>query len=177
MNSVFATPMRGRRMKLHLSLPKTSSSAPAGNCTNSIGTPSSSAPAGNCTNAAGTASCPQSAGVTSTQNSPLLTTTFTGLTLTCPAGTTGCRSFSNPILVGNVLWQNRSFYVGVSTGPTTGPLNQQNQINLFSAFTNTLAPNQSGTATGSCTPGTPVTYWDLGVRGDTAITPNSGSGF
>ena len=150
--------------------------ATSGVLTNSIGTPSASSPAGNCTNAAGTASCPQSAGVTSTQNSPLLTTTFTGLTLTCPAGEPNCQSFSNPILVGNVLWQNRSFYVGVSTGPTTGPLNQQNQINLFSAFTNTLAPDQSGTATGSCST-TGVTYWDLGVRGDTSLTPGVGSGF
>jgi hypothetical protein len=147
--------------------------ATSGVLTNSIGTPSASAPAGNCTNAAGTASCPQSAGVTSMQNSALLTTTFTGLTLTCPPGHPGCQTFSNPLLFGDLLWQNRSFYVGVSAGPNSGGLNQQNTIKLFSAFTNTLAPDQAGTATGSCLTSTSpaVTYWDLGVRGDLSTAP------
>jgi hypothetical protein len=147
--------------------------ATSGVLTNSIGTPSASAPAGNCTNAAGTASCPQSAGVTSTPNSALLTTTFAGLTLTCPAGHSGCQSFSNPILVGDVLWQNRSFYVGVSANLGTGTLNQQDQITLFSAFTNTAAPAQ--TTTGACST-TGVTYWDLGVRGDKSTAPGGGTG-
>jgi hypothetical protein len=147
--------------------------ATSGVLTNSIGTPSASAPAGNCTNTAGTASCPQSAGVTSTQNSGLLTTTFTGLTLTCPAGHAGCQSFSNPLLVGDVLWQNRSFYVGVSANLGTGSLNQQDQITLFSAFTNTPAPAQA--TTGACAT-TGVTYWDLGVRGDKTMAPGGGTG-
>ena len=144
--------------------------ASSGVLANSIGTPQGSAPAGNCFNAAGTASCPQSAGVTSTPNSALLTTTFTGLTLTCPPGHSGCRGFSNPYLFGDVLWQNRSFYVGVG-GSGAGTLNQQNLVTLFDAFTNTTAPTQA--ATGACSTG--VTYWDLGVRGDTSRTPGSNS--
>jgi hypothetical protein len=147
--------------------------ATSGVLTQSIGTPNASAPAGNCTNTAGTASCPQSAGVTSTPNSSLLTTTFTGLTLTCPNKTTGCAAFSNPLLQNNLIWQNRSFYIGVS-GPSTKNLNlnQQNQVTLFDAFTSTPAPAQ--TAFGACTSG--VSYWDIGVRGDTG-PGNHSSGF
>ncbi len=147
--------------------------ATSGVLTNSIGSPLASAPPGECHNAAGTASCPQSAGVTSMQNSSLLNTTFTGLTLTCPNGHPNCQGFSNPLLVGDVLWHNRSFYVGVG-GPGAGTLNQQNLITLFSAFTSTQAPTQA--TTGACST-SGVTYWDLGVRGDTATTPNSGSHF
>ena len=52
--------------------------------------------------------------MTSTQNSPLLTTTFTGLTITCPFGTAyPCTAISNPLLQNNLIWQNRSFYIGV----------------------------------------------------------------
>jgi hypothetical protein len=144
--------------------------ASSGVLANSIGTPQGSAPAGNCFNAAGTASCPQSAGVTSTPNSALLSTTFTGLTLTCPSGHSGCQNFSNPYLFGDVLWQNRSFYVGVG-GFGAGTVNQQKLVTLFDAFTNTAAPTQ--TATGACSTG--VSYWDLGVRGDTSRTPGSNS--
>jgi len=108
--------------------------------------------------------------VTSTPNSALLNTTFTGLTLTCPSGHSNCQGFSNPYLFGDVLWQNRSFYVGVG-GLGAGTLNQQNLVTLFNAFTSTPAPTQ--TATGACSTG--VTYWDLGVRGDTSQTPGVGS--
>jgi hypothetical protein len=152
--------------------------ASSGVLTFSIGTPLASAPAGECHNAAGTASCPQPAGVSSTRNSTLLTTTFTGLTITCPTGqsATGCRTYSNPILANNIIWQNRSFYIGI-TGPGTGNLNQQNLVGLFDAFTSTAAPSQTGLATGSClgTPAFPGTsYWDLGVRGDTSLAGGSG---
>jgi hypothetical protein len=136
--------------------------ASSGVLTQSIGTPDASAPAGTCTNAAGTASCPQSSGVTSMQNSSLLTTTFTTLTLTCPNGTSGCKGFSNPLLQNNLIWQNRSFFIGVN-GPAAGLTNQQNQVALFNAFTGTSAPVQ--TAFGQCVSG--VSYWDIGVRGDT----------
>ncbi|HEX8837266.1 MAG TPA: hypothetical protein VF748_10050 [Candidatus Acidoferrum sp.] len=146
--------------------------ASSGVLTNSIGTPQASAPAGNCFQAGpsgpNTASCPQPAGVTSTQNSVLLTTTFAGppaLTLTCPTGQSGCQSFSNPLLFGDVIWQNRSFQIGVG-GLGSGNLNQQNIVSLFNGISGSAAPNQ--TATGQCSTG--VTYWDLGVRGDTSPT-------
>jgi hypothetical protein len=145
--------------------------ASSGVLTQSIGTPESSAPAGSCVQGSGTTSCPQSAGVTSTPNSSLLTTTFTGLTITCPTGATNCAGFSNPILQNNVIWQNRSFLIGVGA-LGTGNLNQQNLVSLFNAFTGTAAPTQ--TASGQCSAG--VSYWDIGVRGDTGPS-NHSSGF
>jgi len=128
------------------------------------------------TTGANTASCPQSSGLTSTQNSTLLTTTFTGLTtITCPPGVTNCRSISDPILYNDVFFQNRAFYVGV-TGLGTGNLNQQNKVALFVAGSGAAAPLQ--TVTGSC--GT-AAYWDIGVRGDQWTSgssgPNHASGF
>jgi hypothetical protein len=145
--------------------------ASSGVLTNSIGAPQSSSPPGNCVQAGLTTSCPQSAGVTSTLNSPLLTTTFTGLTITCPTGQPNCKGFSNPLLIGNLIWQNRSFYIGVGN-LGQGTLNQQKLVSLFNAFTGTAAPVQ--TAAGQCSPG--VSYWDIGVRGDTGPS-NHSSGF
>jgi len=145
--------------------------ASSGVLTQSIGTPEASAPAGNCVQASGTVSCPQSSGVTSTQNSSIFTTSLTGLTITCPTGQPNCQGFSNPLLQNNVIWQNRSFQIGVgSLG--TGNQNQQNLVSLFDAFTGTAAPVQ--TASGQCSTG--VSYWDIGVRGDTGPS-NHGSGF
>jgi len=148
--------------------------ASSGVLTQSIGTPMASAPAGNCVQPGPTgpttASCPQSAGVTSTQNSTLLTTSIAGLTLTCPYGP-GCGGFSNPQLQNNVIWQNRAFYVGVGN-LGQGTLNQQNLVSLFNAFTGTAAPVQA--VAGACSAG--VSYWDIGVRGDTGPS-NHHSGF
>ena len=141
--------------------------ASSGVLTQSIGTPQASAPPGTC--AAG--SCPQSAGVTSTPHSSLLTTTFTGLTVACPFGESNCMGFSNPQLQNNVIWQNRSFYIGI-TGAGTGTNNQQNVVGLFNAFGTTAAPAQ--TVSGACATG--ASYWDIGVRGDTG-PGNHGSGF
>ncbi|HEX2661801.1 MAG TPA: choice-of-anchor D domain-containing protein [Candidatus Acidoferrum sp.] len=153
--------------------------ASSGVLTNSIGTPQSSALAGNCTmtgpTGANTASCPQSAGVTSMPNSTLLTTTFV-VPITCPTGQPNCTGFSNPILANNIIWQNRSFHVGISAAGT-GTQNQQNLVSLYSAGTNTLAPTQA--TTGVCST-TGVSYWDLGVRGDqwqSGTRPNHASGF
>jgi hypothetical protein len=157
--------------------------ASSGVLTQSIGTPESSAPAGNCVQAGLSTSCPQSAGVTSTTNSSAFTTTFTGLTLICPfgepsgtlttTGATSCAGFSNPQLQNNLIWQNRSFYIGITSnvGSTTNPMtNQQNLVALFN-FSGAAAPTQ--TASGQC--GT-ASYWDIGVRGDTG-PGNHGSGF
>ena len=154
--------------------------ASSGVLTTSIGTPQASAPAGNCTmpspSGPDTASCPQSAGVTSTPNSSLLTTAFGTQAVTCPNGTTNCTGFSNPILANNIIWQNRSFYIGVSTALGTGQLNQQKLVSLFDAFSNAAVPVQA--ATGDCSTAL-VSYWDLGVRGDRVVggTPNHASGF
>jgi hypothetical protein len=145
--------------------------ATSGVITNSIGTPQASGPAGNCVQAGLTTSCPQSAGVTSTPNSSLMLAAMGGLTITCPPGNPGCKGFSNPALYNNIIYQNRSFYVGVGT-LGTGTLNQQNLVSLFNAFTSTLAPTQA--STGACSA---ATYWDLGVRGDKTTAPNSGSTF
>ena len=149
--------------------------ASSGVLATAIGAPLASAPAGSCVQPGPTgpttASCPQSAGVTSTPNSSVLTTTFTGLTLTCPNGMSGCQGFSNPLLRNNVIWQNRSFYVGVGN-LGQGGLNQQKLVSLFDAFTGTAAPVQS--ASGQCTTG--ASYWDIGVRGDSGPS-NHASGF
>jgi hypothetical protein len=142
--------------------------ASSGVLTQSIGLPQASAPAGNCHNAAGTVSCPQSAGVTSTQNTTLLTTTFT-VPLTCPFGTAyPCMAISNPLLENNLIWQNRSFEIGIS-GPGAGTLNQQNLVALFTA-SGAAAPTQA--SSGACS--TAVSYWDIGVRGDTGPTNHTG---
>ena len=149
--------------------------ATSGVLTQSIGTPAASAPAGNCVangpNGPSTASCPQSAGVTSMQNSSLLETTFTGIKITCPTGQPGCAGFSNPLLQNNVIWQNRSFFIGVGT-LGAGSLNQQNIVSLYNAFSSAQAPVQ--TTAGQC--GSGVSYWDVGVRGDTGPS-NHASGF
>ena len=144
--------------------------ASSGVLTQSIGTPLASAPAGSCTNAAGTTSCPQSAGVTSMQNSTLMTTSLTGLSIICPAGQLNCTGFSNPVLANNLIWQNRAFEIGVG-GLGSGNLNQQNIISLFNA-SGSPAPVQ--TASGQCVAG--ASYWDIGVRGDTG-PGNHNSGF
>ena len=136
--------------------------ASSGVLTQSIGAPASSSPSGNCVQAGHTTSCPQSAGVTSTQNSPLLLTSLSGLKLNCPNGQPNCHDFSNPLLLNNIFWQNRSFYIGVGASGS-GNLNQQNLVSLFDAFTGAAAPVQK--AAGQCASGL-GNYWDIGVRGD-----------
>jgi hypothetical protein len=151
--------------------------ASSGVLTQSIGTPEASAPAGNCVQANLTTSCPQPAGVVSALDTPLLTSTFTSttgaaITIKCPDGTTNgtCKTFSDPLLTNNVILQNRSFYIGIGN-LGAGNLNQQKLVSLFDAFTGTAAPVQ--TAAGQCTTG--VSYWDLGIRGDSSPS-NHGNG-
>src|SRR4029077_6404219 len=145
--------------------------ADSGVLTTSIGTPMASAPSGNCTMTGNSASCPQPAGVSSTLNSTLLTATFAGQTVECPDGMPNCLHISDPMLRNNVIWQNRSFRIGI-TGSGAGTLNQQNLVGLFSA-SGAAAPAQ--TATGACST-TGVSYWEIGVRGDSGPS-NHGSGF
>jgi hypothetical protein len=151
--------------------------ASSGVLTFSIGTPQASALAGNCVRSgptgANTASCPQPAGVASTRNSTLLTDTFVTAP-TCPSGQVGngCRTFSNPILANNIIWQNRSFQIGISAAGT-GPLNQQNLVTLYnSSFGSGVgSPAPAQTATGQCSAGS---YWDIGVRGDSGPGSHAG---
>ena len=145
--------------------------ATSGVLTQSLGTPGASAPAGSCVQTGGSTSCPQSSGVTSTPNSSLMTTAITGETLTCPFALTRCAGFSNPYLLNDLIYQNRSFKVGVGA-LGTGTQNQQNLITLQYP-SGTVAPSQ--TFSGECFPATD-SYWDIGVRGDTGPT-NHGSGY
>jgi hypothetical protein len=158
--------------------------ASAGVLFNTIGAPLASEPGSNCIQAGSTtASCPQPAGLVTMQNTALLTASLPS-TVVCPlghglAGST-CKNFSVPLLYNDVFWQNRAFYIGVTGVDPTKPLqNQQNQVALFNAFTNTPATTQPTTdastgngsgvvitgGTGACVPGT--SDWEIGVRGDT----------
>jgi len=162
--------------------------ASSGVLTQSIGTPMASGPAQNCTTGGptggNTASCPQPSGVSSTPHSSLLRATLIGpaAAITCPSGQAtgnGCRTISNPRLANNILWQNRSFQVGVNA-LGAGTLNQQKLVTLYNAHfgggfggAGSAAPAQ--TATGQCFPAT-SSYWDIGVRGDTGPGNHGGGG-
>jgi hypothetical protein len=133
-----------------------------------------------------TTSAPQPAGLVAIPNSPQMLAALPA-TITCPAGFYAgstanngtCRRVSYPQLANNVFWQNRSFYIGV--GPLgNGTINQQHVVVLYNAFQTTTAPTQPSTpatttngggviitgGTGACVSG--VSYWDLGIRGDTS---------
>ena len=158
---------------------------------NTLGAPLASQQGPTCTSNCGTTSLPQPAGLVSVQNSAVLVANLPSVVI-CPAGhfapstppsNGSCTHISYPILDNDVIWDNRSFYIGVgSLG--TGNLNQQNVVALYNAFTSTPAasqpqadattPNGAGVivtgGTGACTPpgsATAVSYWDIGVRGDT----------
>jgi hypothetical protein len=154
------------------------STASAGPLFNTLGAPVASAP-GPCptnpnpssTSPCVTTSSAQVAGLSSTRNTAALTGSLG--TVTCPTGNgTGgnCKNFSVPTLTNNIFWQNRSFFIGV--GPLgNGTQNQQHVVALYNGGTATQAASQ--VATGSCPSGS--SYWDIGVRGDTA-PGNHGSG-
>jgi hypothetical protein len=148
------------------------STATSGVLINTLGAPDSSTPGGNCVqtgpSGARTASCPQASGLVSMPNTTLLTTTFTGLQLSCPADHPTCRRFSNPLLANDLFWQNRAFQIGVG-GFGAGDLNQQKIVTIFNAdanFSRTSvgSPAASQASTGACPGGS--SYWDIGVRGD-----------
>jgi hypothetical protein len=159
------------------------STASAGVLFNTLGAPLASAPGATNQQTNSTHSAPQAAGLVTMRNSSLLTASLPFF-LTCPSGHSNCRNFSNPLLFNNVFWENRTFFIGV--GPLgTGSQNQQNVVSLFNSFVETPAASQPTTdstagngngsivtgGTGACV--TSVSYWDIGVRGDTA--PNNHS--
>jgi hypothetical protein len=163
------------------------STASSGVLVSTLGAPLSSAPGGSCAQAGPsgplTASCPQPSGLVTIANTTNLTTSLTGLNVTCPAGhyapgtspTNGtCRTVSYPELYNDVFWQNRAFQVGVG-GFGTGNQNQQKTVTLFNASftgTNVGSAPANQTFTGMCPAGS--SYWDIGVRGDTGPTNHSG---
>jgi hypothetical protein len=166
--------------------------ASSGMLFDTIGAPLASSGGVNCHN--GTpptqTSCPQPAGFVVVPNSPVLVSNLPA-TFSCPLGhgSTGaqCRLYSVPILYNDLFWQNRSFYIGVGN-IGVGTLNQQHVVALYNAFTSSpvasepttdaTTPNGGGVivtgGTGACVSG--VSYWDLGVRGDTGPTNHTGSG-
>jgi hypothetical protein len=163
------------------------STASAGPLFNTLGAPLASAPGPTCTSNCGSASPPQAAGLVTMANTSLLSASLKGVTVTCPTGngTNGnCSTYSVPLLENDVFWQNRSFYIAVGQ-LGTGTQNQQNVVALYDAFTTTQALTQPTTAsasangtgtiitggTGACV--SPVSYWDIGVRGDKGPSDHS----
>jgi hypothetical protein len=148
------------------------STATAGVLFNTIGAPlaSSQSGGGNQTVNPNT-SAPQPAGIVTMQNSPQLTGGLpTGQgTIACPPNNTNakgdCAVYSIPYLANDLIWQNRSFQVGVGSLSATY---QQNLVTLYNAafsggtYGAALLPQ---TATGQCVSNS--SYWDLGFRGDT----------
>ena len=124
------------------------STASSGVLFNTLGAPLAGNHGPTCTANCGTASAPQPAGLVSVQNSAVLVASLPA-SITCPAGhfsgTTAangtCRRVSYPKLENNVVWKNRSFYIGVGA-LGGGTLNQQNVVTLYDAFTTTAAPSQ-----------------------------------
>jgi hypothetical protein len=140
----------------------------------------------------------QAAGLVTMRNTPNLTAAINQLPgagiVICPAGNSSglgaalpipngdCRNVSFPALRNDVFWHNRAFHIEVADLLSTDPDDQTNQQKVV-----TLVPSLNQTATGFCAnagttndaPGSggPVNYWEIGVRGDTTATPNSGSGF
>jgi len=148
------------------------STASSGVLFQSLFAPLASTPGTNCTLNGGSQSCPQVAGLVSVTNSTVLTSNLPN-NVTCPTGhgTTGsngsCIKYSVPLLANNVIWQNRSYFIGVGDFGT-GQQNQQKTVTLYNSFTTTPAPSQS--TTGACTA---ASYWDIGVRGDTGPANHS----
>ncbi len=160
--------------------------ATAGILFNTLGAPLASQQGPTCPAAGcGSVSQAQPAGIVVIPNSAILSANFPAAGITCPAGhyvgTTAlkgtCQTVGYPQLYNNLIWQNTSYDIGV--GALT-PTFQQAVVTLLNAVTETAVPTQSATdavtangggstitgGTGACLAG--ATYWDLGVRGDTA---------
>jgi hypothetical protein len=142
-------------------------------------------PDGTCPNPV-IASTHQPAGIVAIPHSSMMTTNMPN-PVTCPAGhfsgtnanNADCRTVSYPLLYNNVIFQNRVFNIAVGA-LGIGAQNQQNVVTLVPALNQPTADATTGNGggvivtggTGACVTtganGTgPVSYWDLGVRGDT----------
>ena len=176
--------------------------ASAGVLFNTLGSALASTPPPNCNpgsdpnaSCAGstTTSTDQPSGFVTMRNTPNMVTEMAAIPgggaarVNCPSGygytnSNECRQLSMPLLRNNLFWQNRSFHIGVA------PLaagQQQAVVTLYPSLdqgtvTGTCPSSGIGdtanTATGVNRSTAPV-FWDIGVRGDTSPTPNSGSGF
>jgi hypothetical protein len=168
------------------------STASAGTLFQSLFAPlaSSPSPTGNVVCGANNGrSCPQVAGLVSLNNSPVLQANIGLLPagqFRCPQGhgtgvgaAASCVAYSIPLLLNDVIWQNRSFFIGVGgPGPAAANQNQQNVVTLYPASQiNQAAPTPAANqnATGGC-PGDGF-YWEMGFRGDTVATSHTASGF
>jgi hypothetical protein len=138
--------------------------------------PLASTPGDNCTANNGSNSCPQVAGLVSVTNSAVLVANISQLaggtaSVVCPTnhGTSGsCTKYSVPLLYNDIFWKNRSLMIGVG-GLAGGMTNQNNLVTMYdSPFGGTVAqPAASQASTGACDD-PHASYWDIGVRGDTA---------
>jgi hypothetical protein len=122
----------------------------------------------------------------SVTNSAVLTANISQLTggthsIVCPTNhgvngsTSDCTKYSVPVLYNDLFWKNRSFEIGVG-GLAGGLQNQNSLVTLYnSPFGGTVAvAAASQGATGACDD-PKASYWDIGVRGDTA-PGNHGAG-
>jgi hypothetical protein len=149
--------------------------------------PLASSQGSNCTLNA-SQSCPQVAGLASITNGAVLLANLP-VGVTCPTnqGNSGsCKKYSAPYIANNVIWKNRSFFIGVTAPNATGTTGQQSTVALLNAFTATAVPSQPTTdgttadgngviitgGTGACT--TNASYWEIGVRGDTGPSNHNG---
>jgi len=164
------------------SIVSNNSTASSGVLFQSLFAPLASTPGVNCTANNGSNSCPQVAGLVSVTNSAVLVANISQLTggtasVTCPTnhGTAGsCTKYSVPVLYNDLFWKNRSVMIGVG-GLAGGMTNQNNQVTVYnSPFGSTVATAAASQgSTGACDdPNT--SYWDIGVRGDTAPGNHSG---
>ena len=140
------------------------------------------------TNGTCTASQPQPAGLSASPNSPQLTSLIPA-TINCPTGHASgtlvngdCRQVSYPLLANDIFWQNRSFHLEVGGTSSSGTDYLQSIVTLHptlnqpsaAATTTSVGGTIITGGTGACVTG--ASYWDIGVRGDTAST-NHSSGF
>jgi hypothetical protein len=161
------------------------STASSGVLFTSLFAPLASTQGDNCSVNNGAQSCPQPAGLVSVTNSEVLKANIgqIGSPVTCPSGhgkrgtTSDCTQFSVPVLYNDLFWQNRSLIIGVGV-LGNGVVNQQNTVTVYDpAFGQTQTAATTQAHTGSCDdPNAKYSYWDIGVRGDTA-PGNHSSGF
>ena len=176
--------------------------ASAGVLFNTLGAPLSATPPPGCNPGSNpNATCPptttstdQPSGFVTMRNTPNMVAEMAALpggtgSVSCPsgygysggAGGNQCRQISLPLMTNNLFFQNRTFHIGVA------PLSAGQQQAVVTLYPSLDQGTVSGTCPASGT-GDPATttapnnsaaavYWDIGVRGDTTQTPNSGSGF
>jgi hypothetical protein len=159
------------------------STATAGVLFNTLGAPLASAPGATYQTNGANSSAPQPAGIVTMVNSVNLTASLPGAKsadygLTCPTNNPHCGLISTPYLANDLIWQNRTFFIGVGTSVQAAY--QQNLVTLFNSVFTGGVPSSTGTAlqtltaTGQCP--TNSSYWDIGVRGDTGPGNHNGSG-